>query len=86
MLHGQELRSRTRIVDVLVAKATEFDKERVELVKKFAELDKKTKEPLMNEDGKSFKMKDMVGFQMAFSKLVNETVFTFDVLPSNSND
>jgi hypothetical protein len=28
----------------------------------------------------------MVGFQMAFSKLVNETVFTFDVLPSNSND
>ena len=86
MLHGSELRSRTKIVDVLVKESQDFDKTRIELVKKYAELDKKTKEPLMNEDGKSFKMKDMAGFAKEWGEALEKTAFTFDILPSNEQD
>ena len=86
MLHGTELRSRNRIVDILIKQLQEFDKVRIEIVKKYAELDKKTKEPLMNEDGQTFKMKDTLGFQKEWLETLEAANFTFDILPSNLLD
>ena len=84
LLHGQELRSRAKMIPVLNERLASIEPDRLEIIKKYAELDKKTKEPVL--EGNNYKLKDPAGFEKEYHELLNKTTFTFDVLPSNSAD
>jgi hypothetical protein len=84
MLHGQELRSRTKMIATFNERLASIEPDRMEIIKKYAELDKKTKQPIL--EGDQYKLKDPAGFQKEYHEILNKTNFTFDILPSNLLD
>lgn len=91
MLHGQESRSRNKIVNLLKERIDEFEKERMPLLDKFSEKDKegKPKTEKFNQDGmegERFILANPDEFNKEFQELVNTSKFIFDILPSNSRD
>jgi len=83
-LHGAEARSRNKINALLNQRAKEIETERMEVIKKFAKVDPKTKELLVVDGAYQFGEKQE-SFEKEFDILMSEET-TFDILPSNSDD
>lgn len=83
-LHGQQARSRNRIIKIFDERSAEVEASRMDLIKKFGKLDK-NKEPELDPKTKSYILADEDGFKKEFGTLLEESC-TFDVLPSNRAD
>lgn len=85
MLHGADLRARNAFVKIIKQRSTEIEEARLDLIKQYAEKDKKGEPKIeKNEAGEEvFKMKDMAAFQKELAEYRNED-FVIDLLPSNS--
>ena len=83
MIHGQESRSRNRIVNLLKDKVAEFNKERQELINKFGA---KGKDGKLKETEGNYVIEDKKGFEKEINELVENFKGVFDILPSNRDD
>jgi DNA gyrase/topoisomerase IV subunit A len=85
MLHGQECRSRNKIIKILKTKLDEFDKERMSLLEKYGEKDADGKRKI-DETGKNYILADQEGFNKEYEELLSNSDVILDILPSNKAD
>lgn len=83
MLHGQELRSRNIIVNLLNAKIREWETARMDLIRKYGEM--KGDEPIVDNGRFVINKKNQAKFNKEFEELAGIN-HIFDVLPSNEGD
>lgn len=90
--HGKEARAKNRFLKLIVPRLQEIEKERLELVRQYAEKDKKGEAVVeeYEEEGKQEKrFKILQGNLLKFQNEYNEYLFedfVIDVLPSNKVD
>jgi len=77
MLHGQELRSRNRIMSILNDRFNEYESERMDLVNKYGKKDKKGKLELVNN---RYSLDNTVKFNKEFNELAKSYII-LDILP-----
>ncbi len=87
LLHGSISRSRNKIVDLLKKPLADFEKEKMELIGKYASKDE-AGNPKVSEDGKMYviKTESQTGFNKEYDNLVSTSGFIFDLLPSTEKD
>ena len=95
MLHGQQSRSRTRFIRIILPRIKEIDEERMKIMGKYQIKDKKTKLPLLitrnNEEttdlaqGIRYKLTDKLKFDKELEDYLDEA-YVVDVVPSNRED
>lgn len=81
----QRGRIRNRFLKMLEPKMTAFEKNRLELVHEFAVIDKKTKNPLVENGNYKIEDSKMEKFNKEFRSLVSEDCI-IDILPSTEKE
>jgi len=89
LLHGQESRSRNKIVNLLKERVEEFEKERMSILEKYSEKDKEGKlktEKFIQQGGEKerFVLTDQEKFNKEFQELVNTSKSVFEFLKGGS--
>lgn len=80
-LHSEQAVARNRISKAIQEKFDEFEKDRLDLIEKYAKRDDNN-EKMLDEEGKNYILENIEGFNRDW-ELLREQHAVFDVLPSN---